>query len=224
MLDTLARRLAPYLVEDPDVPPNYSLEILADPAGRKLHRLYEANTLTLRSSDPGTLVQAIDTMLATREATATGLPGLHTAVVVGSSGAVLVPDGTHLAAAAGKAGGRLSHPIWAGPTTLDPSTTELVLPSLEKATLPAGSDPTDRDVTIAAPGRYRILAVCYIGRGATDIERIEGTDALHAITQLLPLDGKRKAEAAVAVARALTDRGLDVMAAPLSALDRLLDS
>lgn len=224
ILATLARRLSPYLVDDPNVPPNYSLEVFEGSATRKRHRLYEANTLALRSRDPAALVRAIDTMLAVYETTANGPIALSSLAAMGSGGAVLIPDGKQLRATAGTSGSPLSHPIWAGPVILDSRTTELVLPTLERAKTPIAGDPADGDVAIASPGGYQLRAVCYVGRGATEIERIDGTDAVYAITQLLPLDSAQSARRSIDVARKLASSGVTVMAAPPSALNELLTS
>ncbi len=224
-LDMLRHRLVRYLVDDPDVPPNYSLEIAADPSGRKLHRLYEANALVLRSRDMATLVDAIETMMATHEAQARSLVTLRTAAVVGANGAVIVPDGMHLGATTGKAPGPIAQPVWCGPACVDPATAELVLPALSQAQPPGRTSPVlEPDATIAHRGRYRIRAVCHVGRGATELEEITGTEGVYALTQAFSVQDRESAKTAVATAIAMTEQGVPVLAAPLSTLDELVDS
>lgn len=216
--------MAAYVVDDPDTPPNFSLEIFDDPAGRKLHRLYAANALALRSTEPDVLVDAVEVMLATHEAGGSSLPIVQMAVVAGPAGAVLVPDGGQLGSSTGKPSGLVRYPIWNGTLGIDPATAEIVLPQLARRESTHADLAASRDDTIARPGRYPLRAVCYVGRGASDPQQVEGTDAVYTIAQILPVDDAEAAEQAVSTARSLLDRGVTVLAAPLSAINGLVDS
>ena len=158
---------AEHVVDDPDVPPNYSLKISDEPgqAIKDLSLLYRGCRLVSSARDPVRVVQALLALLAELEDTQRNprLPRLEAAAVVDGRDAVIIPAQVRLGTPEldRRLRGRGLELVDAMTVAFDPSTWELVVPPCrlvpdEARALAAWSD---RDVASGvATGRYRVLA------------------------------------------------------------------